>query len=140
MVMSVRPTVCVSTACWLGRGYLTAGGCACCATSGRAMSASAAMRTSLRMNEAPFEWLRRVSLVAPRPLEETILQQHPLAAAVDDLHLHVGALGDAVGAPHKLEDEARLRRGVVPGEAAAQRGVVEEERRQAHAPVLQEQR
>src|SRR6266568_4933107 len=122
MVMSVVPALCVSTACGLAWGYRT------WATAGNARSK---IKASLRI-------VRRI-LTAVGPDEETILQQDMPAAAVDDLDLEVGALGDAGRPRLEFALEARPRRGVVPREAAAQGRVVEEKWRDAHAAVLEAQ-
>src|ERR1043165_9806525 len=128
MVTSVVPTACVSTACGLACGYRAAG---CCWA-----SAGTANRSARKAN------LRIVAriLAAVRPDEETILQQHAPAAAVDDLDLQVGALGDARRTLLDFAQETRLLGRRVPREALPQPRVVEEERRHAHAAVLQQQR
>src|ERR1051326_7658904 len=123
MVTSVVPTVCVSTACGLAWGYLT--------WPNAGTASKSVIKASLRIVPR--------SLPAVGPDEETILQQRAPAAAVDDLDLQVGVRGDAGGTPLELAHEARLGRGAVPRKAAAQRRIVEEERRDADASVLQQQ-
>src|ERR1051325_982428 len=110
MVTSVVPTVCVSTAWGLACGYLT-----------WAIAGTASNRSGIR---ASLRIVARI-LAAVRPDEETIFQQDAPAAAVDDLDLQVGALGHAGRAAVEFAHEARLHRGVVPRDAAAQRRVTE---------------
>src|ERR1044071_5669404 len=125
MVTSVVPTVCVSTAWGLACGYLT-----------WAIAGTASNRSGIR---ASLRIVARI-LAAVRPDEETIFQQDAPAAAVDDLHLQGRALGHAGRAAVEFAHETRLHRGVVPGEAAAQGRVVEEERGHTNAPVREAER